>query len=334
MPRVGEYGLDENVTGQDRVFGIDSVTGTSKNFLLQHIFDAVTTSSSNIFKTRIIQVTEENGGVDFIQVINEDISGFTIQTGEVAFVEVTASPDTGGLYKETHVMIRPSVTTAIIYGFGNTQVATETFLLLRSVADGASGEDNTNSTVGGSYSIVVAKNGVDLPLKGFNSGSGITITDDGTKLTITCDITQAEINTLDSLGTGTHLIGGKVASSLRLKSITAKGINVTSDNNEVDLHVWDRKTITTDYTIASADDKKTIFVNSGVNDVDITVPSGLPSDFSQAYVHLGTGNIIFLGSGTTLLGTKLKIKSQYNQAWIEKSPVGTETFVLLGNVEV
>jgi hypothetical protein len=40
MPRLSKYGLDEDVTGDDRVFGIDSVTGKSKNFLLQSIFEA------------------------------------------------------------------------------------------------------------------------------------------------------------------------------------------------------------------------------------------------------------------------------------------------------
>ena len=333
MPRVGEYGLDSDVTGDDRVFGTDSVTGSSKNFLLQTIFDTVTTASSSIFKTRAIQIQEEDSGVDFMDVINEDV-GFTVQTGEVAFIEVTASPDTGGLYKATYIMLRPAVTTAITYGYGNTQVDATSFLLLREISDGSGGEANTSTTIGGSYSINVAKSGVNLPMKGFNQGSGVSIVDNGTYLTISCNITQAEINTLESLGSGTSIVGAKSGEILNVKSITTSGITVSSDSNEVDLHVWGQKTITTDYTVLVVDDRKTIFINAGVSDVTITIPSGLPAEFSQAYVQLETGTVTFVESGTTILGIKDKIRVQYNQGWLEKSPVGSETYALLGNVEV
>jgi hypothetical protein len=291
----------------------------------------ITVSASSIFQTRTIEVTEEDGGVDFIQVINQDLSGFTLQTGEVAFFIVNAY---GDAYKETYVMIRPTVTTAVTYGYGETQVSATDFLLLREAATGNEGEANTISSAGGSYSIAKSKNGVDLPVKGLSVGAGITIVDDGAKLTIASSITQAETNTLGSLGSGTSVVGAKDGLEVKNKSLTGDGINFSSDANEVNMHVWGQKTITSDYTVLAADDKKTIFVNAGVNDVDITIPVSLSATFSQAFVQLGTGNVNFLEDGTTILGTKLSIKAQYNQAWMERSPVGSETYVLLGNVEV
>ena len=172
-----------------------------------------------------------------------------------------------------------------------------------------------------------------MRVKGLNSGTGIELVDHGDYIEVRSTLNEGETNTLGSLGSGESLVGAKSNSELKMKSLKAEGANVSSDTDEVSVHIWGRKTITADYTAVAADDKKTVYVNAGVNDVDITIPTGLSADFSQAYVHLGTGNINFVESGTEILGTKKALKTQYNQVWLEKSPVDTEKFVLLGNTE-
>jgi hypothetical protein len=327
MPIISTYDTDEDLTGLDKVLGTDYATGQTKNFPLQLIYDSVTTSASSIFKTRTIEVEEELGK-DFVAVINAS-AGFTIQTGEVAFVVVN---EIGGAYKATYVMIRPSVTEAVTYGITETQVVAGDFLLLRT-AEVEAGEANTISSAGGSYVLAGTKSGVDLPIKGLSVGAGMAIVDNGTHLTISSSITQAEINTLGTAGAGTSLVDTKSGSELRIKTITVPGGNVTDASSNIEIKVWDRSTETTDFTLDSDNDKTTIFVNNGLNDVDITIPSGLASDFACAIVQLGTGNVTLVESGTTVLGSDMKIEGENKQAWLEKSPVGSDNFIFLGNTK-
>ena len=327
MPLISTYDTDEELTGLDKVLGTDYATGKTKNFPLQLIYDSVTTSASSIFKTRIIEV-EEEVGKDFVQVINTS-AGFTIQTGEVAFFVVN---EIGGAYKATYVMIRPTVTVAVTYGITETQVTSSDFLLLR-LAEVAAGEANTISSAGGSYGLAGTKSGVDLPIKGLSVGAGMNIVDNGTNLQLVCTITQAEVNTLGTAGANTSLVDTKSGSELRIKTLEFNGANITEETNNVVVDIWGRVTVTASFTLDSTYDKKTIWVNNGLNDVDITIPSGLSSDFQCAIVQLGTGNVTMLTSGTTLLGSDTKVEGENKQAWLEKSPVGVDTFIFLGNTK-
>jgi len=94
-----------------------------------------------------------------------------------------------------------------------------------------------------------------------------------------------------------------------------------------------QKAITSTYTLASADNNYTIFINNGSSTVNITVPSGLTNNFNVGFVQQGSGLVTFVqGSGTTVnTATGLKVKGQYYQAFLEKSG-SSETYFLLGNV--
>lgn len=329
MPLISSYASDATISGLDKLLGTDSVTGKTKSYLLQSVFDSVTVSASSIFLTRVLTI-EEEAGKDFVQVINEDVTGFTLQTGEVAFFVVN---DLTSTYKATYVMIRPVVTTAVTYGFSETQVVLSDFLLLREPTP-AVGEANTISSAGGSVSLAGVKAGVDLPIKGISAGAGISIVDGGTFATISSSITQAEINTLGDLGDGTvKLTGTKSGSELKIKSIDVKGAVISSDANKVTIDVWDRLTITTSQTLDSTYNRRTVFLDNGLNDITITIPVSLAADFQAAFIQLGTGNVTFAVSSTTLLTSETKIEGQYKQVWLEKSPVGSENFLLLGNTK-
>ena len=328
MGLIGDYDQDSTVSGLDKVIGTDYVTGKTKNYVLQDLFDSITTSASSIFHTRVITVEEELGK-DFVQVINESLTSFTIQTGEVAFFIIN---DLNSDYLATYVMIRPIVTTAVTYGFSETQVTSGDFLLLQDVP-AVTGEANTISSAGGTYVLAGTKNGVDLPVKGLSAGSGISMADDGSKITVTCDITQAEINTLGTIGSGYTLVATKSGLELRIKTISVTGANVTETSDDLAIHIWGRDTKTTDFTLDSTYDKKTIWINNGLNDVDITLPLGLSADFAVAVIQLGTGNVTFVKSGTLINGLEYLIEGENKQVWLERSPVGAETYSLLGNTK-
>lgn len=329
MGLIGDYDKDTTVNGLDKVLGTDSVTGKTKNYPLQVLFDSITVSASSIFKTRVITVEEELGK-DFLQIINEDLIGFTIQTGEIAFFIVN---DLNSAYKATYVMIRPAVTVAVTYGFSETQVTINDFLLLQDIP-AVTGEINTISSAGGSYPLAGTKNGVDLPIKGVSAGSGISMADNGTHVTITSDITQAEINTLGTIGSGKTMVATKSGSELRIKTISVFGANITETDDNIQIFIWGRATVTSSITLNSSYDRKTLWIDNGLNDVVITIPTGLSSEFSIAAVQLGSGNVTFVTSGTIINGLEYLIEGENKQVWLERSPVGVEKYALLGNTKV
>lgn len=97
-----------------------------------------------------------------------------------------------------------------------------------------------------------------------------------------------------------------------------------------------QKVITGNYTITNADNNYTILINNGANPVTITVPSGLLSKIQVGFIQQGTGDVTFVGSGTTILTPIVggfKIKGQNYNAYLEQ--VGaTNVLHLLGNLKV
>ena len=329
MGLIGDYDKDTTITGSDKVLGTDAITGKTKNYPLQVLYDNIVTSASSIFKTRVITIEEEIGK-DFVQVLNESLTPVTIQTGEVAFFLIN---DLSSAYKATYVMIRPAVTVAVTYGFSETQVTIADFLLLQDVPATA-GEANTISSAGGSYVLAGTKAGVDLPVKGLSVGAGISIVDNGTHLTIISDITQATTNTLGTIGAGKTLVAPPSGAELRVKTVSVVGANTSETSDNLEVHIWGRRQIIASFELAESNDKETLWINNGLNDVVITIPTGLSADFSIAAIQLGSGNVTFATSGTIINGSEYLIEGENKQVWLERSMVGTETYSLLGNTKV
>lgn len=89
------------------------------------------------------------------------------------------------------------------------------------------------------------------------------------------------------------------------------------------------------YTLTSAEDGKVVLFNQS-NNVYVTIPTGLGSGFNCKFVQLGTGKIVLqAGSGLTLNSYKTGIEIQNTTigqyAEIELIPVGTNSFVVVGN---
>jgi hypothetical protein len=94
-----------------------------------------------------------------------------------------------------------------------------------------------------------------------------------------------------------------------------------------------QKEKTTSFTLNITDNCYTIFINNGATPITITIPSGLPNNFCVGFIQEGTGDVTFVGSGTTVTNPiGLKSKGQGYQTFLEKK-LATETYYLLGNTK-
>lgn len=136
-----------------------------------------------------------------------------------------------------------SVTIASNYGIkGFWTDGTNWFIKDEYPAVAGSGETNTASNVGtGEGSVFKQKTGVDLEFKTLKQGSGITITNNASDVTIAAS-SSGETNTASNVGTGgVGVFKQKTGVDLEFKKINAGSskITITDDtgNNEVDIDV-------------------------------------------------------------------------------------------------
>lgn len=101
-----------------------------------------------------------------------------------------------------------------------------------------SGENNTASNVGaGTGTIFKQKTGVDLEFKSLVAGTGISITNGPSDITIAATGGSAgEANTASNLGTGEGIYASKSGVDLRFKSLKA-GANVTISNTATEITI-------------------------------------------------------------------------------------------------
>lgn len=106
------------------------------------------------------------------------------------------------------------------------------------------------------------------------------------------------------------------------------GVDATANNPQKSI------TVTTNYDVVAGDNNYSIIVNNGSNDVTITVPAGLSSNFICAFTQMGSGDVTFVESSTTInTPIGLLIKGQFYAVAIEQ--IGTtDVYNLLGNTKV
>lgn len=95
-----------------------------------------------------------------------------------------------------------------------------------------------------------------------------------------------------------------------------------------------QKEIVANYTLSNLDNNHTILVNNGNSNLKITIPNGLSENISIAFIQQGEGDVEFImgGNGTIFSPSGLKIKSQYNNAYLEQ--IGTTNdYHLIGNLK-
>lgn len=131
-------------------------------------------------------------------------------------------------------------------------------------------------------------------------------------------ISSTDTNTTYSAGTGLTL-SGTVFSVENLQKIITYPTDFTGTN----------------YTISNSDMGYSIIIINGMQDVTITVPSGLQSKMQAGFIQDGEGEVTITPLGVTLKNaiSGYKIKGQYDQVYLEQGVVNTE-FYLLGNTKV
>lgn len=134
---------------------------------------------------------------------------------------------------------------------------------------------------------------------------------------------------------GSHGTSGSSGSSGTTGSSGTSGISGTNGTSGTSVYNF-QKVISANYTLVSADNEYTIFIDNGSSTLTIEVPAGLITNFNVGFIQEGTGDVNFVGSGgVTILNAidGFKIKGQKYQAFLEKKQA-TETFYLLGNTKV
>ena len=177
-----------------------------------------------------------------------------------------------------------------------------------------------------------------------STGATVTITEDINEINLEVSTTSADVNitgganvTVTEPTLNNFVISAEKSLLESGETTTVTGTGTPSDEYVVEINNLQKVIDTFPYTLTSADDKYTIFVNNVASDVSIDVPNGLVDNFSCVFVQEGSGEVTIQSSGTA---TVLKpatlqniIKGQNYWAMIEKK-ITTDNYFLLGSLKV
>ena len=92
------------------------------------------------------------------------------------------------------------------------------------------GEANTASNIGGGTGVFAQKVGVDLEFKSLVEGTNITISADGSEITLS---TTAEINTASNVGIGVDVFKQKTGVDLEFRRINSNDFSLTQNTSDI-----------------------------------------------------------------------------------------------------
>ena len=151
------------------------------------------------------------------------------------------------------------------------------------------GEANTASNLGGGEGLFANKVGVDLQFKSLVASGPVSLTSDGTTVTIG---SSAEANTASNKGAGEGLFIQKTGADLEFKSLVAgSNVSVTSDANEVFVEVAEL----TEYseTTATAASGTILRADGGIQGYTMTANTAFTFDLTEGQsltLHLNGGD--------------------------------------------
>jgi hypothetical protein len=103
------------------------------------------------------------------------------------------------------------------------------------IAATSSGEANTASNLGTGTGIFSSKVGSDLQFKSLIAGSGTSITNTATEITITNNVVQG-FTAVSNLGTGNVILGGTVPTITAKSLVAGTNVTITNDANSITIN--------------------------------------------------------------------------------------------------
>lgn len=185
--------------------------------------------------------------------------------------------------------------------------------------------DGSETKVTAGTNISVSGNGtIATPyvINNTNDGSETKISA-GTNVTITGIGTTGNPYTINSLST---VLNSGITTSVSGNGTTATPYTVETVNLQ--------KSISTNYTLTSADNNYSIKANNGSTPITITVPLGLPENFFIGITQKGTADVTLAGASGVTLTNPIGLKIQGQGYYVGVEQIGTSNnFDVLANTK-
>lgn len=97
-----------------------------------------------------------------------------------------------------------------------------------------------------------------------------------------------------------------------------------------------QKTITSSYTVTSADNNYTIIINNNTTAITITIPSGLSDKINIGFIQQGSADVTFVAGANVTINSPasmLKIKGQNYWAYLEQV-TNSNIYQLVGSLKL
>lgn len=150
-----------------------------------------------------------------------------------------------------------------------------------------------------------------------------------TARTVTGDVTISDtgVTNIASGAVGTNDLANSAVTTAKIDNgaVTAAKLTATYYRQEINAQ-------TSDYTLVTADTRKLVTVNSST-DRNVTIATSLALTAGERVdvARLGTGNVTFVASGTTINGTPgLRLRDQYSAATVVC--LSTNNYLVVGDL--
>lgn len=257
-----------------------------------------------------LRISSPIGEVPDVQVYGRTLNGWVLIPSTVSGAIDLSGLDTAG---------QPiTVTDVEVIAFNTAQFSVDTgglIALRQSFIDslngsggGSSGVDSA-SNMGTGVGVFDSKLGSDLQFRSLKAGSGISITTPTAgEVLITCNVTPGEVNTAASTGSGSSIVGTKVGTELRFKSLKAgSNVSLTSDTGEVTINAADPGEVNTLTAVGSGHSLVGSKTDSQLGVKTLKAGSNVTIDETSTEITInaaggggGSGGVTVTGIDTTL----------------------------------
>ncbi len=332
MARIETYDLDSLITSNDVILGSDGNNNNkTKNYLVGHLKNYIIGGLVPIVggTLKITEVIGDIGEVLPQTVMNTLTPSYFVEPYEI--IITTCSNGTKYLFKKNNAF----------FGVDEVSTVLNDFIKIYENATILTPPDGSETKVNAGTNVTVSGNGTTVTPYVVNASSQSVNDANGSVkgiVKLAGDLGgTADLPTVPALSTKVNNTGNQTLPLGFTLNYVAKTGGTSTQTLKADGSVVEdnlQKTITSSYTLLSADANYIIFVNNGATAITITVPTGLLDKFECGFVQQGTGLVTFVASGVTLnTPSGLKIKGQNYNAYVTK--IGsTNVFHLLGNLIV